>query len=156
MTSYRCYWLLHTPLLSRSLWKAPFCRVWLFLISAVLYAPLIFLPFLVIPVTSFCSQKGLKTDKQENSCPVICWQDSISSFLHGSFRAVLPHRHQLRKIKKFPPNSSDRNWWKKQKFIQMEVDTVSSGSSFLHLELLKVFLALSHGFRNVFEVYIRM
>lgn len=38
----------------------------------------------------------------------------------------------------------------------MEVDTVSSGSSFLHLELLSVFLALSHGFRNLFEVYIRM
>lgn len=84
--SYRCYWLLHPLLLSHSLWKVPFCRVWLFLISAVLYTPLIFLPFLVIAVTFFCSQKGLGTDKQENSCPVICWQYSISSFLHGSFR----------------------------------------------------------------------
>lgn len=126
MTGYRCYWLLHPPVLSHSLWKAPFCRVWLFLISAVLYTPLIFFPFLVIAVTSFCSRKGLRTDKQENSCPVICWQYSISVSSTAASGTVLPHGHQLRKIKskKLPPNSSDRKRWKKQKITHIEVDTV--------------------------------
>lgn len=67
---------------------------------------------------------------------------------------MLPHEHQLRKkikSKKFPDNSSDRKVQKKQtKIIQIEVATVCSGSS-LDVELPRTFLALLHGFRDLFE-----
>lgn len=36
--------------------------------------------------------------------------------------------------------------------MHIEVDIVSSGSNFLYVELLSAFLALSHGFRDLFEV----
>lgn len=57
----------------------------------------------------------------------------------------------MRKIKnkKFPPNSSDKKRWKKQKFIYIEVDTVGSGSSFFHVELLSAFLAVDS------EIYLK-